>query len=366
MTKENRHMDDTKLLWHMERVIQHFDKGERVPPIHIDWGLSKFCNVNCVFCFGIFQNLKREYIQRDALLKSIKEAGECGVKSIAFVGDGEPTLNPNLYDALKTGKNGNISMAISTSGVALDTDEKREVVLDCCDWARFSISAGDREGYKKIHRVDKFDIVVENMKKIVALRDKKGYKCDIGLQSVFIPGLMNDDTIKEAKLAVELGVDYFVIKQCSLPKNNESVGAVHFDINSYSDENVIAALKEAESYSTEKTQIIPKWKTIERKGERLYRHCPAVPLISEISGNGDWFPCGYFFGGKREYDQYKFGNIHDKTFKEIFESERYWDIIKKFRNEFNSTTGCFGSCRLDACNKFIDNYITKPKGINFI
>ena len=172
--------DSTKLLWHMDRVIQHYDKGERVVPIHIDMGIAKFCNVNCVFCFGIYQNLKREYIQREPLLNTIREAGECGVKSIAFVGDGEPTMNPNLYDALKVGKSVGLSLAISTSGVALDTDEKIETVLDCCEWMRFSLSAGDREGYKKIHRIDRFDVLEKNIKRVVELKNKKGYKCDVG------------------------------------------------------------------------------------------------------------------------------------------------------------------------------------------
>jgi len=361
---DNRKMDGTKMLWHMDRVIQHFDKGERVAPVHIDWGLSKFCNISCVFCFGKFQNMKKEFIQREPLLQSVKDAGEIGVKSIAFIGDGEPTLNPNLYDALMVGKTAGLSMAISTSCVALDTDEKIRSVLECCDWMRVSISAGDREDYKKVHKVDVFDTVVRNIERMVELKNKYGYKCDIGMQSVFVPGIMN--MTKEAELAVKLGVDYFVIKQCSLPEKNESVGGVSFDVNTYDSPEIIADLKGAEACTTEKTKIIPKWGTIARKGKREYNNCPAVPLISEISGNGDWFPCGYFFGNKPEYDDYRFGNIHNNSLKEIFESDRYWKIIKHFRETFDSHKECVGSCRLDACNKFISDYLNKPSGINFI
>jgi MoaA/NifB/PqqE/SkfB family radical SAM enzyme len=359
-------MDGTKLLYHMGRVIKHFDNGERVAPIHIDWGLSKFCNTNCVFCFGVFQNPKKEYIQREPLLKSIREAGEIGVKSIAFVGDGEPTMNPALYDVLKVGKASGISMALSTSGIALSSDSQIETVLDCCEWMRFSLSAGDREGYKKNHRVDRFDQIVKNIKRLIELKNQKDYKCDIGLQAVFVPNMMEEDMIKEAKLAVELGVDYFVIKQCSLPQGNKSVGSVAFNVEEYDNPFVVVALEEAESLSTEKTKIIPKWKTMERKGAREYLHCPAVPLISEISGDGSFFPCGYFFGNKPEYEKYKFGNIHEKSLKEIYESERYWNIISYFREKFDSRKECSGSCRLDACNKFVAEYLDKPKAVNFI
>ena len=212
----------------------------------------------------------------------------------------------------------------------------------------------------------KFDLLVKNISRIVELKNKKGYKCDIGLQSVYIPGLMDEDVVKEAQLAVRLGVDYFVIKQCSLPIANKAVGVVNFDVNTYDNSKTIDILKTAESYSIDKTKIIPKWATMSRKGERLYEHCPAVPLISEISGNGDWFPCGYFFGDKKEYDKYKFGNLHNKSLKEIFESDRYWDIVKYFRQEYDSSKECFGSCRLDSCNKFVDDYLNKPIGVNFI
>ena len=48
-----RLMDGTKMLWHMDRIIDHFDKNKRVAPVHIDMGIAKFCNVNCIFCYGI-------------------------------------------------------------------------------------------------------------------------------------------------------------------------------------------------------------------------------------------------------------------------------------------------------------------------
>lgn len=364
--KDNRLMDSTKLLWHHDKIIQHYDKGERIAPVHIDMGLAKFCNIGCVFCFGIFQEFTKEYIKRDALLNMLLQAGECGVKSVAFVGDGEPTCNPYFWDALQIGKNAGLSLSCSTSGLLLYTEERREKILNYCEWMRFCLCAGDREGYIKIHRKDKFYLVRRNIEAIVKERDRKWYKCDIGLQAVYVPRLMDEDMIKESKLAIELGVDYFVIKQCSLPAENKKVGEVEFDVNLYDDKKTIETLKFCESLSNKRTKIIPKWKTIERKGAREYPHCPAVALISEISGNGDWYPCGYMFGNKKEYEHLKFGNLHEKSFKEILYSDRYWQIVEFMRNKFDSENDCKGSCRLDSCNKYIDNYLNKPKAVNFI
>jgi radical SAM protein with 4Fe4S-binding SPASM domain len=358
-------MDGTKLLWHMDRVKARFERGDRVAPIHIDMGIAKFCNIACVFCYGFYQQPKPVFIQRDALLQTVTDAAMIGVKSLAFIGDGEPTCNPACYEALRRGKNLGLDMAISTNGVLVTTEEKMLSILESCVWMRFCISAGTREGYLKIHQKDRFLVAVDNIRRIVELRDKHNLKCEIGMQAVFVPTLMIQEMIEESKLAVSLGVDYLVIKQCSLPDDGSS-GMEFFDVNDYDKPEIDEALQQCQSLSTDRTEIIPKWKLIKQKGEKPYEQCPSISLISEMSGNGDWYPCGYMFGEKPEFERYKFGNVHEKRLKEIWESDHYWEIVEHMENEFNVQTQCQGCCRQDSCNEFIDEYRHRPKGINFI
>ena len=98
-------LDGNKMLWHLDRV-KAFKNGERFAPVHIDQGLSKGCNIACHFCYGVTQGnfykkgAKRVF-ERNALLNNyLKSAGEVGVRSIALIGEGEPTLNPNVWDAI--------------------------------------------------------------------------------------------------------------------------------------------------------------------------------------------------------------------------------------------------------------------------
>jgi MoaA/NifB/PqqE/SkfB family radical SAM enzyme len=362
----DRRMDGTKLLWHMDRVIAHFDKNERIAPIHIDMGIAKFCNIKCVYCYGFKQTPAPVFIKREALLQTVKDAAEIGVKSLAFIGDGEPTCNPHMHEALVVGKHLGLDLSISTSGVLLNTDEKIRNVLDNCVWMRYCLSAGTREGYIKIHGKDYFDIVKKNIERTVQLKHKYGYKCEIGLQAVFVPTIMADEMIKESEFAINSGVDYFVIKQCSLPDDGES-GMLQFNVNEYDKDYVNECLQKCESMSTLTTNIIPKWNVMKLKGNKPYDHCPSLPLITEMSGNGDWYPCGFMFGENSEFkEKYRFGNVHEKSLKEIWESDRYWDIIKDMRFNFNNKTQCKGACRQDQCNMFINEYLNKPKGVNFI
>lgn len=362
---DKRKHDSTKLLWHMDRVMAHFDRGERVAPIHLDVGIAKFCNVACVFCYGKFQNIQPVYISRDALLQTVSDAAEIGVRSIAFIGDGEPTMNPALYDALTLGKSLGLSMAISTNGALVDNDEKRKAILESCEWMRFCFSAGTREGYRAVHGKDYFDKVTKNISDIVAYKKEHGLSCEIGMQSVFVPTTMKEEMLEESKLAVALGVDYFVIKQCSLPDGGES-GMATFDLNEYDSEETNSVLRQCEEQSTDKTDVIVKWNIMKQKGSRPYKGCPSLPFILEMSGNGDFFPCGHMFGGKVQFEKYKLGNVHETRLRDIFNSEHYWNVISEMRNNFNVQEQCKGACRQDMTNQFCWQYLNKPHNINFI
>ena len=139
-----------------------------------------------------------------------------------------------------------------------------------------------------------------------------------------------------------------------------------FDVEEYDREDVKVTLKYCEDMSTDKTKIVPKWNIMKLKGTKPYDGCISVPLISEISGNGDWYPGACMFGNP-DYDEFKFGNIHDKSLKDIWESDRYWNIISKMKKfDVKKSPACKGSCRLDPVNIFVDNYLKEPKGRNFI
>ena len=364
-TDKKRYMDSTKLLWHMDRVINHYDKGEKIVPIHIDVGLTKNCNMRCIYCYGYYQNMNSKMIGREALINNlVKSAAKIGVKSLGFIGDGEPTLNPHLWEALEVGKKEGLSLALSTNGILVDNDYRRKTILENCEWMRFNISAFSEEGFQRIHKSKFRDKVLKNIIDLVKYKKEHNLKCEIGLQTVFIPTeIMKDEIIPLAKFAIDCGCDYYVIKQCSLPDEGGS-GMYQFNVEDYTNPEIIEILKKAENLSTHKTDIVPKWNIINMKGEKNYEHCCGVQLLPEISGDGGVYPCAYFFGGNDDSKCY--GNVHDNSLEEIFNSDRYWKIVEYMNKIFDPKTMCKGCCRQDKTNEFIYKYLNKPNNINFI
>ena len=78
-------------------------------------------------------------------------------------------------------------------------------------------------------------------------------------------------------------------------------------------------------------------------------------------GTGKVYTCGMFFDGKYESD-YRLGDLNKQTFQEIIESDHYWNIIDKVKNEIDVHKECYANCRTHSCNNFLwdvkDNGVT--------
>ncbi|MDP2922716.1 MAG: radical SAM protein [Candidatus Omnitrophota bacterium] len=338
-------LDGHKLNWHKERV-EAWLRGERVAPITIDCALTRACTYKCVYCYGQLQNNDVKKMTRDVIFRFLDDAAKIGVKAISFVSDGESTCSPHLYDAILRGKSNGLDMALGTNGYLLK-DEKLEEILPVLTYLRFNISAVDPFNYAKIMgcKKDCFDKVIETIKKSVAIKKKNKLNVTLGLQMVLLPQFA-EQVVPLAKLGKELGVDYLVIKHCS----DDEQGSLGVEYDKYFD--LINILKEAEKYSDSNYLVKAKWSKILSGGERNYSRCYGPPFIMQFSGSGLVAPCGMLFNEK--YKRYHIGNIAETSFKKIWQSERYWEVISLIASDkFDAKTMCGSLCLQHKVNEFL-------------
>ena len=69
---------------------------------------------------------------------------------------------------------------------------------------------------------------MENIQYAVALKRRENLKVTLGIQMVLAPG-MADEILPFAKLGIDLGVDYAVIKHCS----DDEQGSLAIDYSRY-------------------------------------------------------------------------------------------------------------------------------------
>lgn len=339
-------LDGHKLAWHRERVTALM-AGERVAPITIDCALTRRCTYNCVYCYGQLQANREEPLTLPVIQSFLDDASEIGVKAVSFVSDGESTASPHLNDAILHGKAAGLDMALGTNGYLLGTESLPEI-LRALTYLRFNISAGEPDRYSQIHGVAEkcFHTVAQTIREAVSVKRRLGLPVTIGLQMVLMPQFA-DQILPLARLGRELGVDYLVIKHCS----DDEQGRLGVDYSAY--EALTDTLRQAEAFSTPEYMVRAKWSKILSGGERNYSRCYGPPLILQMSGSGLVAPCGMLFA--EQYSRYHIGNIAKTRFKDIFHSDRYWEVMRLIASEkFDAKTMCGSLCLQHKVNECLD------------
>jgi len=353
-------LDGDKLAYHQDRV-QAWQRGERVAPITIDMALTRACNARCTFCYAMLQENILESFQEDVkrqtpavINRFLDDAAEIGVKGISFVSDGESTVHPYVYDAILRGKKNGIDMAMGTNGSLLKKERLREI-LPALTYLRFNFDAGDPKRYSEImgYGEENFHKVVDTIRACTKIKRERGLNVTIGLQMVFMPQF-KDQLVPLAKLGKELGADYLVIKHCS----DDELGSLGVNYREYKD--LVPNIKEAEAVSTDKYKVIPKWSKLLSEGKRVYQRCYGPPFILQMSGSGLVAPCGMLFN--RRYEDYHIGDITKQSFKEIWQSDRYWEVMNHLASkQFNAQKMCGALCLQHKVNERL--YYLKEHGV---
>ena len=204
----------------------------------------------CSFCYAMVQEpQERANIQTKDSLNLLDDFKKIGVKAVSLVSDGESTLSKAYVPFIQHASNIGIDVGNATNGWEFEK-EKIDQVLPHLTWVRFTVGAGTPEGYSKIMYKDKkhtevFDRAIKNITYAVELKRKLNLKVTLGIQMVLMPEF-KDEILPFTKLALDLGVDYGVIKHCS---DNEQ-GTLGVDYSKYTD--MYNLLKKAEKKAPNK------------------------------------------------------------------------------------------------------------------
>ena len=110
-------------------------------------------------------------IDFDLLGRVVDQAASLQLETISVVGYGEPLLYRHFLEAIRLIRNKlpKTEILLTTNGVLL-TETFSKCIIDCqVDEIIISVNAASREKYEWMNRVDRFDQVVSNTKKFLAL-----------------------------------------------------------------------------------------------------------------------------------------------------------------------------------------------------
>ena len=135
-------------------------------------------------------------------------------------------------------------------------------------------------------------------------------------------------------------------------------------------------MEEAEKLTNDKTKIIVKWDKIKNGGKPSYKRFYGPQFLLQISGSGLVAPSGMFFNAR--YSKFHIGNYVDEKFKDIFKSERYWQIMDYLASPYFDAQTMMGTLPIqhyvsEALDKHIKNIEkikpqtgSKPRHVKFL
>ena len=312
-------LDSHKLAYHLDRV-QAWEAGERIAPVSVDMSLTRACGAMCSFCYAMMQESQaRSMIKTSHALKLLDDFAAIGVRSVSLVSDGESTLSKAYVPFIRHAAELGIDVGNATNGWEWEA-ETIEQVLPFLTWVRFTVAAGRPQSYASImykgpEHTEVFDRAIEHIKYAVELKKRSRLPVTLGIQMVLMPHL-KDEILPFAKLGLDLGVDYAVIKHCS----DDEQHTLGIDYRQY--EGLSDLLLAAEAMSNEQTKVIVKWDKIRDGDKPSYQRFYGPQFLLQISGSGLVAPSGMFFNAR--YSKLHIGNFTEERFIDIWKSDRYW------------------------------------------
>lgn len=355
-------IDSQKVSYFPERLGRWFTAGnnweklKKVYPIYMEVSPSSGCNHRCIFCALDYLEYKGGFLNYQSYTSFIKIAAEKGVKSIMFGGEGEPLLHPQIINMVINTKKAGIDVAFTTNG-SLMTAPFLDKTIKYVNWIKVSLDAGSANTHMAVHRAAKSDYesIINNLSYAVKLRNQKKCRCSIGVQLLLLPQNFTE-VLSLAKMVKKMGADYFVVKPYSPGLYSKNKFAIDYKKYLYLE-------KKINGLSNHKFNAVFRSRAFVRaagEGES-YRHCLAVPFFwAYLMTNGDVYSCSAFLGNKK----FILGNINDKKFDEIWESEKRkknWKYIKGL-----SINHCRENCRMDKVNVYLDDLTNPPENYTFI
>ena len=342
-------LDGTKVGWYPERIAA-WQRGEKIAPITMDVAWTRKCNYACEFCYAQMQASQGKEITRGIAFQFLEDAAEIGVKGVSLISDGESSVVPFYADSIEHGAKVGLQMGIGTNGKVL----KRHIlerILPHLSYLRFNFSGGTKEGYSRIMGVkpEWFDVVVQNVKDAMAIKRRDNLPVTINMQLVFDPK-NSHELLPFARLASQIRPDYAIIKHCA-DDVDHTLGT---DYTQYQKMNNIFDV--IEGMGDKDFRVIVKRERMKDEGKRDYDKCYGPPFITQMSGNGLIAPCGFLFNEK--YKAFHIGNICETRFKDIFNSDRYWEVMRYLASdEFDPRTRCGPNCLQTQTNSFLHKYV---------
>lgn len=291
-------------------------------PVKITIDPTNHCNLRCELCpTGTnAPGRKRCSMKFTTFKKSIDECGQY-LWTINLFNWGEPFLNKEICMMIEYARERRIDVNVSTNLNHFNDDICVGLIKSGLNTLIVSLDGASQESVDKYQKGSNFQLVIENIKKIVRMKEELNSDLPI-IQWRFLVNKYNENEIERAKQLTEtLKIDKLDIGifRCDMGKELFLSNEAQF-------ENVKSWLPGNETLS--------KYDYAKQGKKDIENICQMLWFESTIHPDGSVSPCCGVWPEK-----FDFGNINDSSFKRIWNSEKYQNARRISRGDNISVKG---------------------------
>ncbi len=287
-------------------------------PFFLHLEITTLCNLNCSTCSPSVRNRKWNYkFMPVDFFKNIIDQLPL-LKYLSLTGMGEVLLDKNIFKMIKIASEKGIKVQIATNCVIMNSNIAEKLIKSGLYSIIFSIDAADKETFEKIRRGASFEKVIKNIRTFINIKKKLKSKV---LTQIYCVG--TKDNINQIPDIVELGKD---------------LGVEHIRIQA------LFARTDKDSSKLKKglysDDIVLKSKKILNKAKKLAAANKISFIYSSLKPTKKVYCTMPFFTAFITFEGFvtpccvqgvdpriiNFGNLHNLSFKEIWNSKKYRDF----------------------------------------
>lgn len=193
---------------HLLRIAGAADKKVYIGPQIVTLPINTSCNLSCRYCWthapgnsAHFE--KARYFSWEKFLEVVHDCVDLNVDQIHLTGSGEPTIHPAFQNMMRHLEQQPLIVKVFTNATfpleyCSDVIKADHVIID--------LSAVDRQQYMDVQGKDLFDRVINNIKRLVFMRNAE--KPEFVIEIAYIINAVNILQIEQMRdMAFQLGVN---------------------------------------------------------------------------------------------------------------------------------------------------------------
>lgn len=292
-------------------------------PVTIDLEPVNTCNFRCPHCQVTHWKKEASRLESEGFTNLLKQFPF--LQSVKLQGMGEPLLNRRLPEMIREGEEHGLEMSLISNGSIVSDSIKEKLCSLDSTTVTFSLDGASAGTFERIRVRGNFERVCRNIAELVDYRNQTCSSLTIQIWTVVTRE--NIDELEEiVALARQLGVDGLTfqpfLSDWGKDEIRHEILAMRIDAKEPStDEMFVGAERLAKNLGLPLTVYRSNLLTKKKK-------CSWPWTSTFIAANGDVVPCCII----ADSDTAKMGNIFEKPFKEIWNSNSYRELRNRLRN----------------------------------